>query len=441
MTQYVRALGWLALYVLLIVTPVIVAVVTDPITTRRPVFIEFSVGVGLLAFSLIVVQFALVSHVKVSSRPFGTDALAQFHGYMGFLALAFVLLHPALLSVEGLPLTAWLPFGGSPATVSGALALWGIVALVLSTILRARLGLSYEAWRVTHMSLSVVVVVAVAVHIAAVNRYSSNAALRAVLVAYILMFGSALILYRIVRPLRMRSRAWTVTRNAAVGAGTHHLTVQPAHHSGFAFDPGQFAWLTTGRSPFSLQQHPLSIASSAERPADGSIEFAIRELGDWSRTFVPNLTPGDRVWVDGAFGAFTTERKAAQGFVMIAGGAGIAPMRSMLLTMRDRDDRRHVLLLYAAHDLTRMPFRDELEALRRVMALDIVDVLEAPPPDWNGARGYVTADLLKRYLPAQFRRYHFFVCGPPAMMNAVEAALLADGVPAASIDSERFNLV
>ena len=84
MTQFARALGWFALYVLLIVTPVIVAVVTDPITADRPAILEFSVGVGLLAFSLIVVQFALVSHVKVSSRPFGPDALVQFHGSMGF---------------------------------------------------------------------------------------------------------------------------------------------------------------------------------------------------------------------------------------------------------------------------------------------------------------------------------------------------------------------
>ena len=109
MTQYARALGWFAFYVLLVVMPAIVAAVTDPITASRPALLEFSVGLGLLAFSLILVQFALVSHVKGSSRPFGTDALVAFHGYMGLLALAFVLLHPALLNLQGLPLTTWLP--------------------------------------------------------------------------------------------------------------------------------------------------------------------------------------------------------------------------------------------------------------------------------------------------------------------------------------------
>ena len=441
MTLFARAAGWFGLYVILIVLPVLVGSATGPGPTTRSLLIEFSVGLGLLAFPLILVQFALVSRVKVSSRPFGTDALVQFHGYMGFLALAFALLHPLLLNVEGLPLAAWIPFGGSLVAVSGALAAWALVVLVLTTVLRSRLALSYEVWRALHMALSVVSAVAMAAHVLAVNRYSSTGTMRAVLASYLVMFGAALVMYRVIRPLRMQSRAWTVTSNAAIAAGTHHLVVQPVQHRGFSFEPGQFAWLTTGRSPFSPQQHPLSIASSAERPEDGAIEFAIRELGDWSGTVVPNLAPGTRIWVDGAFGAFTTERKAAQGFVMIAGGIGIVPMRSMLLTMRDRDDRRHVLLIYAAHDPARMPFRDEFEGLRTSMALDIVDVLEAPPPGWNGERGYVTAELLKRHLPKQFRRYHFFVCGPPAMMDAVEEALVDAGAPAASIDSERFNLV
>src|SRR5690606_7547820 len=143
--------------------------------------IELSAGMGLIAFSLILVQFALVSHVKVASRPFGTDALVQFHGYMGFLALALVVLHPALLNVEGLPLAAWLAFGGSTAAGGGALAVWAIVALVVSTVLRSRLGLSYEAWRLLHMGLSILSAAAMAIHVAAVNRYSAAGSMRVVL--------------------------------------------------------------------------------------------------------------------------------------------------------------------------------------------------------------------------------------------------------------------
>jgi ferredoxin-NADP reductase len=152
------------------------------------------------------------------------------------------------------------------------------------------------------------------------------------------------------------------------------------------------------------------------------------------------LKQGSRLWVDGPFGAFTTEGAAGQGFVLLAGGIGIAPMRSMLLTMRDRGDRRHVMLFYAAHDPSRLVYREELEGLRASLALDLVYVFEEPGDAGTGERGTITRELLARRLPPHARRYHYFVCGPPPMMDAVEAALAALGIPRGSIESERFNL-
>ena len=440
MTILARGIAWFSVYVLLVVAPMSVAIAADPFPLPRPALVEISVALGLLAFPLVLVQFALVSHLRASSRPFGTDALVQFHRYMGFLTLAFVIAHPILLNVVGLPWSDWSPLSRNTVARSGAIALWALVALVVTTVLR-RLRPLYETWRSVHLALSIAATTAIVMHILAVNGYSRPGSMRAVLAGYVLTFGAVLVTYRLVRPLRMRSRPWSVVDNIDQGASTRTIRVRPLGHSGFTFDPGQFAWLITGASPFSLQQHPLSVSSSAERPADGSIEFSVKALGDWSRVVVPVLAPGTRVWVDGAFGAFTTEGKGGQGFVLIAGGIGIAPMRSMLLTMRDRGDRRHVVLLYAAHDETRAPFRQEIERLRADLNLDIVCVLEAPPEDWTGEHGYLTIAVLQRHLPPHFKRYHYFVCGPPPMMDAVEAMLVEAGVAPASIDSERFNVV
>jgi predicted ferric reductase len=232
-----------------------------------------------------------------------------------------------------------------------------------------------------------------------------------------------------------------VIANDDIGGSTRMLCVKPDGHDGFTFEPGQFAWLVTGRTTLWSQQHPLSICSSAEIGVDGAIEFSVKALGDWSGQVVPGLEPGSRVWVEGPFGAFTIDRAVAQGFVMIAGGIGIAPMRSMLLTMRDRGDRRHVVLVYAAHDPSRLVFTEELAALRQSLSLEVIYVLEAPG-HWRCAEhGHLTQDLLARHLPRQFRQYHFFVCGPSPMMNDVEAALRSLGVPVRAIDSERFNVV
>jgi predicted ferric reductase len=443
MNRYIGALAWFGLYAGLVVLPAGVAAALDPFAAPRPGILELSVAVGLFAYPLILIQFALVSRLQASSRPFGTDALVQFHQYMGFLSLAFVLVHPLLLNAEGLPLAAWSPFSGTRTTRSGAFATLAILLLVLTTVFRRRLGLSYEWWQRLHLALGVSAAAAMLVHVLAAGGYAQAPALRNLLVLYAAVFGSTAVHYRLVRPWRMARRPWTLTANRDEGGQTRTLTVRPDGHAGVAFEPGQFAWLVTGRSPWSPQQHPLSLSSSAERGADGAIEFSVRALGDWSGGVVPALAPGTRVWVDAPFGAFTTERLAVQGFVFIAGGIGIAPVRSMLLTMRDRGDRRHTLLVYAAPDESRLVYRSELEALREVLNLDIVYVVEKPAgaPAHGVEHGQVTPDLLRRHLPRHFARYGFLLCGPPPMMDAVADMLTALGVPRRAIETEQFNVV
>lgn len=441
MSMVIRGLLWFALYLAVVMAPGVVALVVDPFDTPRPALVEMSVAFGFVAFAVIAAQFALVSRFQASSRPFGTDALVQFHQYIGGIGLGLAIAHPLLLTAAGLPWSAWNPLAGGLTVQSGAIALWALVLLVATTVWRRKLQLSYEAWQRLHLALAALTGLALVAHALAVNGYSRAAPVRVAVLIYAAAFSAVTLHYRLVRPFRLGLRPWEVVTNVDASGSTRLLRVRPVGHPGLRFEPGQFAWLMTGPTPLRSQQHPLSIASSAQPAADGSLEFSVKALGDWSARVVPTLAAGTRVWVDGAFGAFTSERKANPGFVMIAGGIGIAPMRSMLLTMRDRGDRRHVVLFVAVHDESRLIFGREVEQFRASLNLDLVVTFEAPSPDWSGERGQITTDVLRRHLPTEFRQYHYFVCGPPPMMDAVESALLGLGVPAAAIDSERFNLV
>lgn len=217
------------------------------------------------------------------------------------------------------------------------------------------------------------------------------------------------------------------------------LNLRPLGHSGLQFAPGQFAWFTIGRSPFSLAEHPFSFASSAERGPDVSI--SIKALGDFTST-VSGLRPGTRAYIDGPHGDFSIDRNEGPGFVFIAGGAGITGLLSMLRTMADRGDVRPVLLFYANRDADSVAFRGDLDELRQRLDLRIVHVLENAPADGYAAEtGYVTGELLRRHLPSGYQRLQYFVCGPPPMMDAVEAELLRLGVPAERVHTERFSFV
>ena len=424
----------------LVLLPLDLALLRDPIAAARPWSVEFAVAAGFVAFAIIAFEFALVSRLRAASEPFGTDSLMQFHGQMGLVGMLLLALHVLVLVPQGVTVAMFNPFSGGAAVQSGAIAFWALLILGVTSAGRQRLRFRYETWQWIHAITALLVGGAALTHILAINHYASDKVLRVVLVAYAMAFVALLLRYRIIRPLRLARRPWEVVSNESIGGDTRSLHVRPVGHAGIDFQPGQFVWLATGRRALTAQQHPITIASSAEHRESHDVEFAIKTFGDWSGNDVPQLRPGTHVWLDGPYGALTPDRFPGQGFVLIAGGIGITPMLSILRTMRDRGDVRPVLLVYAANRPERMVFCAELEALQKQVNLRTVLVYESPPPDWHGEHGLVTAELLRRHLPQQYKRYQYFVCGPAPMMNLLEDELLAVGVPAAQICTERFNM-
>jgi predicted ferric reductase len=246
--------------------------------------------------------------------------------------------------------------------------------------------------------------------------------------------------HKIYTPILNWRNKWRIVENKAERGDARTLAVEPIGHKGFEFLPGQFAWLKTGRTPFGIGQHPISISSSSEDPPRGRISFTIKDLGDWSGQEVPSLNPGDTLWLDGPHGVFSIDRLQAMGYVLVAGGVGITPLYAICQTMADREDVRPVVLFYGGRDLDSLTFREELEALKDRMSLEVIHVLSAPGDKWTGERGYVNAEMMKRYLPKQYHRFKFLICGPKPLMDSMDEALPDLGVPRESVLTERFDM-
>jgi ferredoxin-NADP reductase len=107
-----------------------------------------------------------------------------------------------------------------------------------------------------------------------------------------------------------------------------------------------------------------------------------------------------------------------------------------------RGDVRPVILVYVNRDWDSVIFRDQLDEMAMGMPnLRVVHVLRKPPLGWRGERGRLNAELLSRHLPdRQYRRFAYFICGPEALMDDAEDALLAIGVPSEQVHSERFAM-
>jgi len=169
------------------------------------------------------------------------------------------------------------------------------------------------------------------------------------------------------------------------------------------------------------------------------IEITIKELGDFTST-IKELSPGETVYVDGPYGNFSMDEHHYKDIIFIAGGIGSAPVMSMLRTFADRGCDRHLTFFYGNPTWESIIYREELAEIEEKIDLNLVHVLERPPEDWQGEKGFINAEVLKRNLPENYKDCTFFLCGPLPMIEAVERALHSLEVPLRHIHSEQYEM-
>jgi predicted ferric reductase len=428
---------WIALYLLVVLAPIGLMLV-PPVPTGRSFWVELSVALGFVGLTQIGIQFVLIARFQPLTYPYGIDIVLRYHRQIALVALAFILLHPVLLLIEHPARVALLnPFGGTYASKLGLAAVAALVLLAVTAVWRERLNIGYEAWRLSHTGLGIAALVFAQVHVSLAGLYVNTVWKQALWIASSVLLVGLVAYFRLLKPWRQRRRPWRVVGVRDEGGGTVNLDVEAVGHEGFRFEPGQFAWIKVGETPYTIEEHPYSFASSAEETA--RLSFGIKALGDFSER-LQTIEAGTPVYLDGPHGAFSIDRAQAPGYVFIAGGVGITPIMSFLTTMADRGDPRPVLLIYSTNEEEDLAYSEEIEALKERLDLETVFVLEEPPHDWAAEEGRVTGELLERRLPKERFRRRFFVCGPPPMMAAVEEALLAHDVPRSHIHTEKFAL-
>ena len=437
MRRTVFGFFWIGLYLFVVLAPIVLMLV-PPVPTGRSFWVELSVALGFVGLTQIGIQFVLIARFRPLTYPYGIDVVLKHHRQIALVATAFILLHPVLLLIEHPARVVLLnPFGGTYASKLGLAAVAVLVALAATSVWREWLKIPYEVWRVLHAILGVLALVFAQAHVSLAGLYVNTLWKQVLWIASSLLLVGLVAYLRLVKPWLQKRHPWCVVGVRDEGGGTVNLDVEAVGHDGFRFHPGQFAWIKVGSSPYTIEEHPYSFASSAEEPA--RLSFGVKALGDFSER-LQKIEEGTTVYVDGPHGAFSIDRAQAPGYVFIAGGVGITPMMSFLNTLADRGDPRPILLIYSTNTEEELAYSEEIEALKERLDLETVFVLEQPPHDWAAEEGQVTGDLLERRLPKERFVRRFFVCGPPPMMTAVKEALLDHGVPQTHIHLEKFAL-
>jgi 3-phenylpropionate/trans-cinnamate dioxygenase ferredoxin reductase subunit len=432
------AVGWIGTYLAITLLPLLLLLIYPP-SAGRGFWIDFSVALGFIALAMMALQFALTARIKAIESSYGIDIILQFHRYTSLIAFIMVLVHPGILFIVQPEMLQLLNLSVGPwRSRLAVLSTQAFIALVVTTIWRKQLKIPYEPWRASHSLLSMLALGLGFGHAVGVSHYLSLF-WKTILWTAIISVSLWLMIYvRLVKPCLMTKKPYLVESITPERGNVWVLALRPQGHGGFCFQPGQFAWMTLNITPFSMREHPFSIASSSERPE--RLEFGIKAVGDFTSRIKDHL-PGTKAYLDGPYGVFTSDRyQDSAGFVLIAGGIGITPMMSMLVTAAERGDKRPFLLIYASNSWEEITYRETLEELKSPLNLTIVHVLRKVSSDWQGETGYVDKTLLERYIPEHRGTRHYLICAASQMMDQVERALEELQVPITNIHLEHFNL-
>jgi ferredoxin-NADP reductase len=225
------------------------------------------------------------------------------------------------------------------------------------------------------------------------------------------------------KPEPLILRVSSVTR-ATTSTRIVRLDLAGAH---FAYLPGQAATIgIAGQS----EAVPYSIASAPEEAQrSGALEFLIKveASGRWGHKF-DRIARGMRLTVEGPFGTFTfPAHPRERRFLFIAGGTGIAPVRSMIRHLELARQPGRVRLLYSAKTPSDFPYLRELRALARAGRLELsLTATREVGARWRGDRGRIGASRLAPLVDDP--RTLCFVCGPTAMVNDVPLMLMGLGI-------------
>jgi ferredoxin-NADP reductase len=226
-------------------------------------------------------------------------------------------------------------------------------------------------------------------------------------------------------------------REAVPATPRAHILKLDLQGASFPYRAGQAAYL---QPQGAQKRRPYSIASAPEETAQhGLVEFLVQTGSDGTVGLTPDLIrPGTPVEVEGPLGLFTfPEHPRERRFVFIAGGTGIAPLRSMLwhALLAERDG--HVGLIYSVRSSDEFAYLGEFQRLEDSGRIEFRHtVTRTATEGWTGRLGRIDATCLEGWIePGETL---CFVCGPPALVGDIRPQLTQLGVRDDQIKIEQW---
>jgi len=391
---------------------------------------------GLLAGYTIALVIAQMARIPALERRVGSDRVARWHATSGRYALTLTIAHVVLIlygyamqantGVVAQSVSVVTDYPEMIKATVGTLLLL-LVGFVSAGAVRRRMR--YEIWYYLHLLTYAAVYLAFWHQLATGSEFVGNSTARAAWYALYILVGGMLLWYRVLTPVRLnlrhRMRVEAVVRETPGvvsvlirGRRLHRLGAEAGHFFRWRFLTKGLRWTA---NPYSLSAPP--------RP--DLLRITVKAVGGHSAALA-DLRPGTRVWAEGPYGAMTAARRSRGKVLLLAGGAGITPLRALFETLPGTPG--DLTLLYRARTAEELALRDELEAIADARGAQLLYAVNRP----DGRRRAITAKMLRKILP-DIARHDVYLCGPPGLAEESYAALREAGVPERRIHHESFE--
>ncbi len=292
----------------------------------------------------------------------------------------------------------------------------------------ARKRLQYETWHMVHLYTYLAIALSFAHQFSTGTDFRYTGA-RVIWSAMYLAVAIALLRYRVFEPLRVNWRH----RLRVLDVYLESSDTVSVYLTGRALDrldarPGQFFRWRFGTRGLWWAATPYSLSAPASADV---LRITARMVGRHSKQ-LKTLPIGTRVFVEGPYGALTSQQAHHRSAVLIAGGVGITPLRALFETLPTTD----VTLLYRASSRADLVLSEELTTIARDRDAKVHYLIGHRR---QGDADPLSAASLHRLL-GNLQERDIYLCGPPGMTASVRRALHELGVGDADIHEEMFTL-
>ena len=211
---------------------------------------------------------------------------------------------------------------------------------------------------------------------------------------------------------------------------------------GFQFEAGQFANLTLVTPHDSDLKGDTRALSFASAPHERNLMVAMRLRATAFKRTLNSLPLGAELLLQGPYGSMTLSRNASRPAVLLAGGIGITPFRSLIWNAAESLPPRRIFLFYSVRVPQEAAFLEELREMERyngryklICTVTRPEMVRTP---WRGETGRISIEMLSKWIP-DLSVPIYYIAGPPAMVTSVRKMLIGAGIAEDDIRAEEFS--